>query len=63
MLRPEVMGPPAVWLMSDEAKDYSGNRIIAGNWDVKLPGSEAAKKAGRAIGWPELGGDAVWLRG
>ena len=63
MLRPEVMGPPAVWLMSDEAKDYSGNRIIAGNWDVKLPGSEAAKKAGRAIGWPELGADAVWLRG
>jgi NAD(P)-dependent dehydrogenase (short-subunit alcohol dehydrogenase family) len=63
MLRPEVMGPPAVWLMSDEAKDYTGNRIIAGNWDVKLPGSEAAKKAGRAIGWPELGADAVWLRG
>jgi NAD(P)-dependent dehydrogenase (short-subunit alcohol dehydrogenase family) len=63
MLRPEVMGPPAIWLMSDEAKDYSGNRIIAGNWDPKLPGAEAVKKAGRAIGWPELGADAVWLRG
>ncbi|MGB9365385.1 MAG: SDR family oxidoreductase [Xanthobacteraceae bacterium] len=63
MLRPEVMGPPACWLISDEAKDYTGNRIIAGNWDATLPATEAARKAGRAIGWPELGADAVWLRG
>ena len=62
MLRPEIMGPPACWLISDEAADYTGNRIIAANWDAKLPGHEAAKKAGRAIGWPELGADAVWLR-
>jgi NAD(P)-dependent dehydrogenase (short-subunit alcohol dehydrogenase family) len=63
MLRPEVMGPPACWLISDEAAKYTGNRIIAGNWDVTVPGADAAKKAGRAIGWPELGADAVWLRG
>jgi NAD(P)-dependent dehydrogenase (short-subunit alcohol dehydrogenase family) len=63
MLSPKIMGPPACWLISDEAVDYSGNRIIAANWDAVLPGAEAAKKAGRAIGWPELGGDAVWLKG
>jgi len=63
MLRPDVMGPPAVWLITDDAARYTGNRIIAGNWDAKLPGAQAAKKAGRAIGWPELGADAVWLRG
>src|ERR1043165_656176 len=63
MLRPAIMGPPACWLVSDEAADYTGNRIIAANWDATLPGAEAAKKAGRAIGWPELGADAVWLRG
>lgn len=63
MLNPEIMGPPACWMISDEAADYTGNRIIAANWDAKLPGAEAAKKAGRAIGWPELGADAVWLRG
>ena len=63
MLKPEIMGPPACWLISDEAADYTGNRIIAANWDAKLPGAEAAKKAGRAIGWPELGADAVWLKG
>ena len=63
MLRPEIMGPPAVWLISDEAADYTGNRIIAANWNMSLLGAEAAAKAGRAIGWPELGADAVWLKG
>ena len=63
MLAPAIMGPPACWLISDEATDYTGQRIIAANWDGKLAGAEAAKKAGRAIGWPELGADAVWLRG
>jgi hypothetical protein len=47
--------------MSDEAGSYTGQRIIAANWDAKRPGAEAAKKAGRAIGWPELTKDAVWL--
>ena len=63
MLRPQIMGPPAAWLVSDEAAGYTGNRIIAANWDASLPGAKAAAKAGRAIGWPELGADAVWLKG
>ena len=63
MLRPAIMGPPACWLISDEAANHTGQRIIAANWETKLPGPEAAAKAGRAIGWPELGADAVWLRG
>ena len=63
MLRPEIMGPPACWLISDEAAGYTGQRIIAANWDATLSGGEAAPKAGRAIGWPELGADAVWLKG
>jgi len=63
MLRPEIMGPPACWLISDESAGYTGQRIIAANWDATLSGGEAAPKAGRAIGWPELGADAVWLQG
>lgn len=63
MLSPAIMGPPACWMISDEAADYTGNRIIAANWDATLPPAQAAAKAGRAIGWPELGADAVWLRG
>jgi NAD(P)-dependent dehydrogenase (short-subunit alcohol dehydrogenase family) len=61
MLQPRIMGPPACWLISDAAATYTGNRIIAANWEEALPGAEAAAKAGRAIGWPELGADAVWL--
>jgi NAD(P)-dependent dehydrogenase (short-subunit alcohol dehydrogenase family) len=61
MLRPQIMGPPAVWLVSDDAGNYTGQRIIAAKWDTALPGIQAAAKAGRAIGWPELAADAVWL--
>lgn len=62
MLRPAVMGPPAAWLMSDEATDFTGKRITAGRWDNKLAPAAAAKASSRAIGWPELGADAIWLQ-
>ncbi len=61
MLRPEIMGPPACWLLSEEANGVTGQRITAARWDTGRPGHEAASRAGRAIGWPELAGDAVWL--
>jgi NAD(P)-dependent dehydrogenase (short-subunit alcohol dehydrogenase family) len=63
MLRPEIMGPPTAWLVSDEAKDFSGRRITAARWDKNLPAAGAAARASRAIGWPELSADAVWLTG
>jgi NAD(P)-dependent dehydrogenase (short-subunit alcohol dehydrogenase family) len=63
MLRPDIMGPPTAWLVSDEAKDFSGRRITAARWDTNLPPAEAAARASRAIGWPELSADAVWLTG
>ena len=62
MLQPAIMGPPACWLVSDEAGSFIGRRIIAAKWDTAAPPSEAARKASRAIGWPELGADAVWLQ-
>jgi NAD(P)-dependent dehydrogenase (short-subunit alcohol dehydrogenase family) len=63
MLRPEIMGPPTAWLISDEAKTFSGRRITAARWDKNVPAAEAAVRASRAIGWPELSADAVWLTG
>ena len=63
MLRPEIMGPPTAWLVSDAAKDFSGRRITAARWDTRVPPAEAAARASRAIGWPELSADAVWLTG
>jgi NAD(P)-dependent dehydrogenase (short-subunit alcohol dehydrogenase family) len=62
MLRPGIMGPPAAWLISDAAAGFTGQRITAARWDTALPADEAAKRASRAIGWPELGADAVWLQ-
>ncbi len=63
MLRPEIMGPPTAWLVSDEAKNFSGRRVTAARWDNSLAPAEAAARASRAIGWPELAADAVWLAG
>jgi NAD(P)-dependent dehydrogenase (short-subunit alcohol dehydrogenase family) len=63
MLRPEIMGPPIAWLVSDASADFNGQRITAARWDTSLPPAEAAKRASRAIGWPELAADAVWLTG
>jgi hypothetical protein len=37
----------------------TGQRIIAARWT----GDPPAPGAMRAIGWPELGADAVWLQG
>jgi NAD(P)-dependent dehydrogenase (short-subunit alcohol dehydrogenase family) len=60
MLKPEIMGAPASWLMSDASKNVTGQRIIAARWDTRLPPAEAARASSRPIGWPELGADAVW---
>lgn len=60
MLRPEIMGPPARWLLSNESQAMTGQRIIAAKWDPALPGMEAARNAARAVGWPELAADVVW---
>ncbi|HYF06241.1 MAG TPA: SDR family oxidoreductase [Acetobacteraceae bacterium] len=58
MLRPAIMGPPLAWLLSNAADGFTGQRIIAARWDPAQP-----EAASRAIGWPELGADAVWLQG
>jgi NAD(P)-dependent dehydrogenase (short-subunit alcohol dehydrogenase family) len=63
VLRPQIMGPPIAWLMSDAADSFSGRRITAARWDATLAPAAAAQRASRAIGWPELGADAVWLQG
>jgi NAD(P)-dependent dehydrogenase (short-subunit alcohol dehydrogenase family) len=63
MLKPDIMGAPIAWLVSDEANSFTGQRITAARWSMTLPPAEAAAHASRAIGWPELGADAVWLQG
>ena len=59
IIQPPVMGPPIVWLASDDASSFSGRRIIARLWDTSLPGREAAAKASAPAAWPGFGTQAV----
>ena len=61
MLRPAIMGPPAAWLMSEAANGITGQRFTARDWDASLPPEEAATRAGRPIGWPELAAGPAWF--
>ena len=51
MLRPEIMVPPLLWLVSDAGATVSGRRFIAADWDVALPPAQAAEKAGAPVAW------------
>jgi len=51
MLRPEIMLPPLLWLVSAAAAGVSGRRFIAADWDPRLPPAQAAEGAGAPIAW------------
>jgi NAD(P)-dependent dehydrogenase (short-subunit alcohol dehydrogenase family) len=51
MLRPEIMLPPLLWLVSDEAAAVSGRRFIAADWDTRLSPAQAAEAAGAPVAW------------
>lgn len=51
MIQPEVMVPPLLWLISENASAVSGRRFIAKDWDPSLPAEEAAKNAGAPAAW------------
>jgi 3-oxoacyl-[acyl-carrier protein] reductase len=41
LLDPAIMGPPAVWLCSDEAADITGARVDAKKWNTDRAGADA----------------------
>ncbi|WP_428542397.1 SDR family NAD(P)-dependent oxidoreductase [Rhodopila sp.] len=51
MLRPEIMLPPLLWLVSDQAAGVSGRRFIAADWDASRPAPQAAEAAGAPVAW------------
>jgi NAD(P)-dependent dehydrogenase (short-subunit alcohol dehydrogenase family) len=51
MLRPEIMLPPLLWLLSDEAASVNGRRFIAADWDTRLAPAQAAEAAGAPVAW------------
>lgn len=55
LIRPEVMGAPAVWLASEESGETNGMRFIARLWDEGLSIDQRLEKAGAPAAWPQLG--------
>jgi len=54
LLRPEIMAPPLLWLVSDAAANVTGRRFLAVHWDLALPPAEAAEKCGAPIAWKSI---------
>ena len=54
LLRPEIMAPPLLWLVSDAAAGVTGRRFLAAHWDTALPPAEAAEKCGAPIAWKSI---------
>jgi NAD(P)-dependent dehydrogenase (short-subunit alcohol dehydrogenase family) len=63
LLDPEIMGVPVVWLASSQSDGISGCRFVARDWDVSLPGGEAARRVCMPAAWPELAQAAHAARG
>ena len=54
MLQPEIMAPPLLYLVSDEAAQINGRRFLAAHWDTTLPPAAAAEKCGAPIAWKSI---------
>jgi len=54
LLRPEIMVPPLLWLVSPDAAAVTGRRFIAAHWDGALPPAQAAEKCGAPIAWKSI---------
>jgi NAD(P)-dependent dehydrogenase (short-subunit alcohol dehydrogenase family) len=54
LLRPEIMAPPLLWLVSDAAAAVTGRRFLAAHWDTALPPAQAAEKCGAPIAWKSI---------
>lgn len=55
LLDPEIVVPPLLWLVSEEADGATGGRYIATRWDPSLPRHLSAEKARVPAGWPAAG--------
>jgi NAD(P)-dependent dehydrogenase (short-subunit alcohol dehydrogenase family) len=58
----EVMGPPMLWLASDDSNGVTGRRFIARKWDVSMAPSKAAEIAGDPVAWTGYGTAGVQPR-
>lgn len=51
LVKPVVMGPPAVFLASRSSDNVTAKRLIANRWDAGKSDAENLENASRPIGW------------
>jgi hypothetical protein len=51
LLHPDIMVPPLLWLVSEEASGVTGSRFAANLWDASIPPKQAAEKSRTTAGW------------
>lgn len=56
LLRPQVMLPPLLWLLSDEANDVTALRFDASRWNSTLPPERAAALSQAPGAWTSTPG-------
>ena len=54
LVQPEVMGPPSVWLASEESDGFNGMRVIANDWDPDLGVEENLRRSSATAAWSQL---------
>ncbi len=54
LIRPEVMVPPLLWLISDTAAAVTGQRFLAVHWDSARAPEHAAETCGAPIAWTSI---------
>jgi NAD(P)-dependent dehydrogenase (short-subunit alcohol dehydrogenase family) len=51
LLDPDIMVPPLLWLVTEEAGEMTGARFVAKLWDSSLPPPQVAEEARSLAGW------------
>ena len=54
LVQPEVMGPPACWLASNDSDGTNSMRFLARNWDPAATDTDNIKNSGSPAAWPDL---------
>jgi NAD(P)-dependent dehydrogenase (short-subunit alcohol dehydrogenase family) len=58
LIKPDIMGPPVVWLASKAADGFTNRRVVARDWDGVPASREAAETASSPAAWTEAGSRA-----
>ncbi|CAN0556867.1 unnamed protein product, partial [Laminaria digitata] len=59
LIRPDVMVPPLLHLVSDDGGAINNRRFRAALWDTHLDPAENLANCGDPIAWPQLGGKTI----